>query len=102
MSKKKTISLNQLKDQHIGKEGSKEREQYELELSMDVIGQLIKEARIKRDLTQEQLGKLVGVQKAQISKLESNAKNVTLATLLKVFTAMQAKVKLNIEISNAA
>lgn len=102
MSKKKSISLDQLKDEFIGKKGSEEREQYELDLSMDVIGQLIKEARLKRDLTQEQLGELIGVQKAQISKLESNAKNVTLATLIKVFNAMKAKVKLNIELDNAA
>ena len=102
MKKRKTISLEKLKDKHIGKKGSKEREKYELDLSLDVIGQLIKEARIKRNLTQEQLGKLIGVQKAQISKLESNAKNVTLSTLLKVFKAMHAKIKLNIELDNAA
>lgn len=102
MSKKKTTSLDELKNEFIGKNGTESREQYELELSTDVIGQLIKEARVKRKLTQEELGKLVGVQKAQISKLESNAKNVTLATLLKVFKAMDAKVKLNIELDNAA
>ena len=63
---------------------------------------MIKEARLKRNLTQEQLGKLVGVQKAQISKLESNAKNVTLSTILKVFKALKTQVKLNIEMENAA
>ena len=102
MKKNKSVSLDQLKDKHIGKSGSEQREKYELELSLDVIGQLIKEARIKRNLTQEQLGKLIGVQKAQISKLEANVKNVTLATILKVFKAMQAKIKLNIELENAA
>lgn len=98
MTKRKTVSLDQLKDRYIGKVGTVPRDKYELELSMDVLGQLIREARQKRQLTQEQLGKLVGVQKAQISKLESNAKNVTLATLLKVFKAVQAKVSLNVEL----
>ena len=102
MSKKKSISLDELKGKHLGKIGSESRDQYELELSMDVIGQLIREARIKKNLTQEQLGKLVGVKKAQISKLESNAKNVTLATILRVFKAINAKVKLSVELDNAA
>lgn len=67
---------------------------------MDLIGKAIKETRIERNLTQEELGKLVGVQKAQISRLESNASNATIDTLLKVFTALKAKVKLQIELPN--
>ena len=102
MKAKKTTSLKDLKDKYIGPVGSEEREQYELELSMEVVGELIKNVRKERKLTQEQLGKLVGVQKAQISKLERNAKNVTIGTLLKVFNALNAKVKLNIEVENAA
>jgi len=51
-------------------------------------------------LTQEELGKLIGVQKAQISRLENNASNVTMYTLLRVFTALKAKVKLHIELPN--
>jgi transcriptional regulator with XRE-family HTH domain len=68
---------------------------------MDLIGKAIKESRQERKLTQEQLGELVGVQKAQISRLESNASNVTMDTLMKVFTALKAKVKLQIELPNA-
>ena len=67
---------------------------------MDLIGKAIKETRIGRNLTQEELGKLVGVQKAQISRLESNASNATIETLLKVFTALKAKVKLQVELPN--
>jgi transcriptional regulator with XRE-family HTH domain len=52
-------------------------------------------------LTQKQLGELVGVQKAQISRLESNASNVTMDTLMKVFSALKAKVKLQIELPDA-
>lgn len=48
---------------------------------------MIKSARQERNLTQEQLGKLVGVQKAQISKLESSANSATIDTVLKVFKA---------------
>lgn len=102
MANKKSMSLDKLKDRFIGKEGSEARDNYEMDLTIDVIGTLIKEARIKQNMTQEQLGDLIGVQKAQISKLESNATNVTLATLIKVFKAMNAKLKLNVELESAA
>ena len=96
----KTYTLNQVQDQLIGEIGTTQRDLFEYELQMDLIGKAIKETRIERNLTQEELGKLVGVQKAQISRLESNASNVTIDTLLKVFTALKAKVKLQIELPN--
>ena len=97
----KTYTLDQVQDKIIGKKGTQNRDRFEYELQMDLIGQAIKESRQERKLTQEELGKLVGVQKAQISRLESNASNVTIDTLIKVFTALKAKVKLQIELPNA-
>jgi transcriptional regulator with XRE-family HTH domain len=49
-------------------------------------------------MTQEELGKLIGVQKAQISRLEKRPSNVTVETLLRVFTGLRAKVKLQVEL----
>ena len=66
----KSYSLAEMKDKYIGKVGTADRDEYEYELRMDVLGKMIKMARIERNLTQEQLGKLIGVQKSQISKLE--------------------------------
>jgi len=54
-------------DKHLGKEGTPGRDAFEQELRIELLGHAIKEARIYHNLTQEQLGKLVGVQKAQIS-----------------------------------
>ena len=68
-----SYSLAEMKDKYIGEVGSTTRDQYEYELRMDVLSRMIKTARQERKLTQEQLGKLVGVQKSQISKLESSA-----------------------------
>ncbi len=68
---------------------------------MDILGQMIKSARKHRKLTQAQLGDLVGVQKAQISKLERNAKNVTVETILKVFRALKANVRFSVELDEA-
>ena len=96
----KTYTLNQVQDQLIGEIGTTERDLFEYELQMDLIGKAIKETRKERNLTQEELGKLVGVQKAQISRLESNASNATMDTLLKVFSALKAKVTLQVELPN--
>lgn len=93
----KTYTLSEMKDTYIGKRGTKAREQYEYELNMELVSQMIKKVRQDRNLTQEQLGKLVGVQKAQISKLESSANSATLDTIIKVFKALQAKIQFTID-----
>ncbi|MEN9949170.1 MAG: hypothetical protein RL106_1993 [Bacteroidota bacterium] len=95
----KTYTIDQVQDALIGKKGTARREKFEYELQMDIIGSAIKQSRRERNLTQEQLGKLIGVQKSQISRLESNVGNVTLDTLMKVFAALKAKVKLQIELT---
>ena len=94
----KTFTLDEVQDKLIGETGTVERDRFEYELKMDLIGKAIKQTRQERRLTQEELGKLIGVQKAQISRLESNASNATIDTLIKVFTALQAKVKLQVEL----
>ncbi len=96
----KSYSLAEMKDKYIGKAGTKERDQYEYELSMDVLSHMIKKARQERNLTQEQLGKLVGVQKAQISKLESSANSATIDTVIRVFKALKADIHFNVTIEN--
>lgn len=96
----KSYSLTQMKDKYIGNKGTAEREAYEYELSMDVLGRMIKAARQERNLTQEELGKLVGVQKAQISKLESSTNSATIDTILKVFKALKADIHFNVTIEN--
>lgn len=99
-NKFKTVSLETMIDKHIGKRGTKKRDAFENELRIDLLGQAIKQARQERHLTQEQLGELVGVQKAQISKIENSVKNARFETILKVFDALDAKVNFNVELNN--
>ena len=77
----KTVSLDTMIDKHIGKRGSEKREAFENELRIDLLGQAIRQARKEQQLTQEDLGKLVGVQKAQISKIENSVKNARFETI---------------------
>lgn len=92
------FTFDQIKDEFIGEVGTVKRSLYEQELQMEILGDLIKKVRIKRNMTQEELGKLIGVQRAQISKLENNTTNVTIETILRVFSALKAKVNFNVEL----
>lgn len=93
----KTYTLEDITDKHIGKSGTPNRDRFDFELKLDILGEMIKCIRLERHLTQEQLGKLIGVQKAQISKIENNTKDVRLSTIVRVFHALKTKVKMSIE-----
>ena len=93
----KSKSLAEMKDKYIGKVGTKDRDEYEYELRMDILSRMIKTARQERNLTQEQLGSLIGVQKSQISKLESSSNSASIDTLLKVFKALKAEIHFNVK-----
>lgn len=92
----KVYSFEEIKDKYLGKKGTSKRDRYEFELRMDIISDVIKKMRKQQNLTQEQLGKLVGVQKAQICKLENGEGNATLATLIKVFTALSSSMEIRL------
>ena len=96
----KTYSLDEVTDKYIGKRGTPKREEFEQELKLELLGEAIKNARKERDLTQEELGKLVGVKKAQISKIENSVTNARFETILKVFRALNIKIKFNLESLN--
>lgn len=98
--KLKTYTLEELTDKHIGKHGTPKREAFEQELQLELLGQAIRQARLERNLTQEELGKLVGVKKAQISKIENSLTDARFETIIKVFKALNAKVNFNVELLN--
>ena len=92
----KTYTLDEVKDRFVGEQGSVKREKYEYELQMELIGEMIKKARLERQLTQEELGRMIGVQKAQISKLENSTNSATISTILRVFKALSVNVHFNV------
>jgi DNA-binding XRE family transcriptional regulator len=96
----KIYSLDEITDKHVGKKGTARREAFENELRLDLLGDAIKQARKERHLTQEQLGELVGVKKAQISKLENSLTDARFETIMKVFKALNAKINFNVELLN--
>jgi DNA-binding XRE family transcriptional regulator len=93
----KTTSLEKLIEKNYGKQGSAKRDVLEQELKMELLREEIKRLRKENKLTQEELGRLIGVQRAHISKLENNATNITIGTLLKVLNALNAEISFRIE-----
>ena len=93
----KLYTFEEVKDEIIGKIGTPERDEYEKEVEEDLhayhIGEAIKQARKEKNLTQEQLGELMGVRRAQISKIESG-KNLNFSTIARAFKAMDIPANL--------
>lgn len=96
----KAYSLEELTGNYNGKRGTKKRDEFDNELRLDLIGYEIKKALKLRNLTQEQLGELVGVKKAQISKIGNSATDARFSTILKVFKVLGAKVKFDVELND--
>ena len=87
----KFYTLEEVKDELIGKVGTPERDKHEREVTEAInayfIGEAIRKARQAQNLTQEQLGERIGVQKSQISKFE-RGKSITLASMTRIFKAL--------------
>lgn len=92
MAKMKFTLADELIDAVWGKVGTPERDAMEAQLKEDIqayfVGEAIKKARLRQNLTQEELGERVGVKRSQICKLESGKSSITLSTMSRVFKAL--------------
>lgn len=96
----KAVKLSDVLNKHVGEEGSIDRTEFELSVNKKIMSDLLKKTRKQQKLTQAELGERIGVQKAQISKLENNVKDARLSTLLKAFKALNAKVSISVTLEN--
>ncbi len=96
----KQYTLSEMEDKYIGSKGSRERNAYEYELKMELLGRMIKATRKEKNMTQEELGKAIGVNKSQISKLENHANSATIETIMKVFDALNANIQFNVRVGD--
>lgn len=90
MEQMKFYSEDEALNKVLGEKGNPARDKYEADINNFLIGEAIKRAREAKNLTQEQLGELMGVKRAQISKIESG-KSVTFSTIVRAFKAMGVK-----------
>jgi HTH-type transcriptional regulator / antitoxin HipB len=71
-------------DKKYGKRGTAKREAYEQEFETFRLGVLIQEMRQKQNLTQEELAMKCGTTKSYISRIENNASDIRLSTLMRI------------------
>ena len=100
--KKKTNKLtsftDHLKEQY-GDKGTDSREKYEQGFEAFKLGVMLAELRHDRGLTQEQLANKCGTTKTYISRIENNASDIRLSTLMRIISqGFGGQLKLNVEI----
>lgn len=77
-------TLAQIVDEQYGKKGTPKRDRFDKGYESFKLGAMIHEARIEKGLTQEQLAEKCGTNKAYISKVENDIKDVRISTLQKI------------------
>ena len=100
MKKKKDINLvplDEFIDEFIGPEGTEKRIEFDKEFENFMIGMLIKESRLKLEMTQEELARKVNKKREYISRVENNCGNITLKSLRDIVEAgLGGKLKIEI------
>lgn len=99
-TKKNNITtLDEILDTKYGERGEGKREKWEQEFEAFKLGVLLEEARIKLGMTQEELAEKCGTNKSYISRIENNASDIRLSTLMKIIqTGLGGHLKLTLEI----
>ncbi|MHA4810394.1 helix-turn-helix domain-containing protein [Flavitalea flava] len=105
MSKSKSVEVNknittfdQILDKKYGKPGGRKREIWEQNFETFRLGVMLEEARKKLNMTQEELAEKCGTNKAYISRIENNASDIRLSTLMKIIQqGLGGHLKLTLE-----
>jgi HTH-type transcriptional regulator / antitoxin HipB len=98
-SKKNVTDFEEILEKKYGKRGAKKREQWEQEFESFKLGVLLEEARLKLGMTQEELAGKCGTNKAYISRIENNASDIRLSTLMKIIqTGLGGRLKLTLQL----
>ncbi|MFA5299414.1 MAG: helix-turn-helix transcriptional regulator [Lutibacter sp.] len=86
-------------DSKYGKKGTDSREKFQEEFESFKIGVLIQEARKNQNLTQQELAEKVGTTKSYISRIENNASDIRLSTLMRIIReGLGGSLKLSLDI----
>lgn len=80
-----TKNFDELLDIKYGKIGNEKRDEFEEKAQYFIISEILKDARKKADMTQEQLAEKVGTKKSYISRLENGKCDIQLSTLYRIF-----------------
>lgn len=95
--KNKSTSFSVHLDQQYGKRGVEMRENFENEFEAFKLGVMLQELRKEKGLTQEQLAEKCGTTKTYISRIENNASDIRLSTLMRIIqSGLGGQLKLSV------
>ena len=98
-TKNKITTFNEHLDREYGKIGEPQRDVYEQEFEAFKLGVMLQEMRKKQKMTQEQLAKKCGTTKTYISRIENDASDIRLSTLMRIIQeGLGGHLKLTVEI----
>lgn len=83
-TKKNITTLDEILDKKYGAKGNPKREEWEQQFEAFRLGALLEEARTKLGMTQKQLAEKCGTNKSYISRIENDASDIRLSTLMKI------------------
>ena len=83
-TKNKIVKLEDHIDLEFGKRGTTKREEFEQGYEAFKLGVMIQEMRKQQNMTQEQLADKCGTTKTYISRIENNASDIRLSTLMRI------------------
>ena len=99
MKNSNTTSWTELKDQVYGKQGTERRDRLDRDFKSLRVGLMLREAREKKKMTQDQLGEIIDKKRSFISRIENDASNMTLKTLYDIVEkGLGGKIKIQIEL----
>ena len=91
-------TLDEILNSKYGKKGTQGREKWEQDFEAFHLGVLLEEARLKLGMTQEELAEKCGTNKSYISRIENNASDIRLSTLMKIIQqGLGGHLKLTLE-----
>lgn len=82
--KNKLVDLEEFIDKEYGKRGTKKRDSFEEGYEAFKLGAMLQELRKQKNMTQEQLAEKCGTTKNYISRIENDASDIRLATLMRI------------------
>jgi len=98
-TKNKIVTFEEHLDREYGKIGAATRDKYEQEFETFKLGVMIQEMRKQQKLTQEQLAKKCGTTKTYISRIENDASDIRLSTLMRIIReGLGGQLRLTVEI----
>ena len=96
LKKMNLTPIEDLIEEDFGAIGTPERDQFEMECDAFIIGEQLKDQRLKAGLTQEQLANKIGTKKSFISRVERGRADIQLSTLVKLFRGLGRRISVRV------